>query len=1123
MPSVEKILRSKTFQLINLDMGINIYKASAGSGKTYTLAYEYVRLLFDNKNEHPHRNTLAVTFTNKATDEMKSRIVNELYKLSTGATDSYMTKLMKDTKLSNNEIKEKAQKFLIDILHNYSDFNISTIDRFFQQIVRAFTREIGYYGNFGLELDTDPILEQAIGNMLFDLDKKENKGTFDSIQQIIKSKIDDGKSWRIDKDLSELGGELFKEKYLQNSAELEDKLGTEFNNFCTAIDKIIRDYEKKMKDLCGEAHRIMLVNGLEWTDFSGGSNSFAHYFIYDYLKGKEFNPSPTFKEKRGDVNDAVENWYSKGSSKKNEITNAFNAGLHDITVQMSDKKDYERYLSAKLVKEKLPVLGVLTVISKYIKKYCDEKNTMLISSTNDFLNRIIEGSDTPFVYEKAGVFLEHFMLDEFQDTSTMQWKNFKPLLGNSVAGGHDNLIVGDVKQCIYRWRNSDWELLRSGVNSDFDDCEPIPLKENWRSAKNIVRFNNLFFSKIGSRMDENLLPEGGAERNKIDEIYADVEQVPKKNFDGYVQLQFIKKSENDAECADSGEEGDGDSLGTDFCEAALEKTNEIVDALLKKGYQERQITVLVRKNDEAAKVARSLLENGYPVVSNEALQIAASPCVQLLTGILRFFVDPNNEINRFLVESRYKSLKGVKFGSYTKKDWKEVEPEEHWLKRVFGAEKAEKINSLKNKPLFQLVEALIQLFDLAKDANSRVFLQAFQDEIFSFSNKSEADINGFLDYWDECSDKRFLAASETQNAIRIMTIHKSKGLEFEAVIIPFCKFEFKPQNANKTILWCKTEGKDEPFCKLPILPISYKSDVEKSIFSKDYLEEKTNNCIDALNMAYVAFTRPKKSLFIIAEQIVKPKKGDSVPDKRTKIKGDVKKEQIVKPKSSDSVLKSVANMVEDYFDKGEFGDLKVAKREDGDGTKIVEIGELSPLSEKESEGGNDLPLTYDTVPVDDRLRLRYKPDDDCESAQKRLEGLLMHDILGQIATVADVDKVLQQFELDGRLTKEKSAETADRLRKLLSSEKPKGWFSGRYKVQNETEIITPQGKIYRPDRVMIDENERRVVVVDYKFGENREPRYKWQVANYMQLIAQMGYKTEGYIWYTTLGKIEEVR
>jgi ATP-dependent helicase/nuclease subunit A len=1101
-------------------MGINIYKASAGSGKTYTLAYKYVRLLFDSKNEHPHRNTLAVTFTNKATDEMKSRIVNELYKLSTDAADSYMEKLMKDTKLSNNEIKEKAQKFLIDILHNYSDFNISTIDRFFQQIVRAFTREIGYYGNFGLELDTDPILEQAIGNMLFDLDKKENKGTFDSIQQIIKSKIDDGKSWRIDKDLSELGGELFKEKYLQNSAELEDKLGTEFNNFCTAIDKIIRDYEKKMKDLCAEACRIMKANGLTSNDFPYTTSSFAHCFEFEYLKGKNFELTGRFKT-NGENDSVDKGWYTKGSPKTNDIIKAFDDGLGRIVVEMCEisENDYERYLSAKLVKEKLPVLGVLTVISKYIKKYCDEKNTMLISSTNDFLNRIIEGSDTPFVYEKAGVFLEHFMLDEFQDTSTMQWKNFKPLLKNSVAGGHDNLIVGDVKQCIYRWRNSDWELLRNGVNSDFDDCEPIPLKENWRSAKNIVRFNNLFFSKIGSRMDENLLPEGGTERNKIDEIYADVEQVPKKDFDGYVQLQFIKKSENDAKNADSGEEGDGDSLGTDFCEVALEKTNEIVGALLKKGYQERQITVLVRKNDEAAKVARSLLENGYPVVSNEALQIAASPCVQLLTGILRFFVDPNNEINRFLVEQR----SGAKFDPYEKKNWEDIEPEMEWLKRVFGAEKAEKINSLKNKPLFQLVEALIQLFDLAKDANSRVFLQAFQDEIFSFSNKSEADINGFLDYWDECSDKRFLAASETQNAIRIMTIHKSKGLEFDAVIIPFCKFEFKPQNANKTILWCKTEGKDEPFCKLPILPISYKSDVEKSIFSKDYLEEKTNNCIDALNMAYVAFTRPKKSLFIIAEQIVKPKRDDSVPDKRTKIKGDVKKEQIVKPKRSDSVLKSVANMVEDYFDKGKFGDLKVAKREDGDGTKIVEIGELSPLSEKESEGGNDLPLTYDTVPVNDRLRLRYKPDDDSESAQKRLEGLLMHDILGQIATVADVDKVLQQFELDGRLTKEKSAETAERLRKLLSGEKPKDWFSDRYKVQNETEIITPQGKIYRPDRVMIDENAHRVVVVDYKFGENREPRYKWQVANYMQLIAQMGYKTEGYIWYTTLGKIEEVR
>ncbi len=1106
-------------------MGINIYKASAGAGKTYTLAYEYVRLLFASQNAHPHRNTLAVTFTNKATDEMKSRIVNELYKLSTGAKDSYIDKLNEDTMLSEEEIKKNAQKFLIDILHNYSDFNISTIDRFFQQIVRAFTREIGYYGNFGLELDTDPILEQAIGNMLFDLDKTENKGTLDSIEQIIKSKIDDGKSWRIDKDLSDLGSELFKEKYLQNSAELEEKLsdGTTFGNFRDAIDKIISEYENKMKGLCKSACGIMEQNNLKHSDFPYADSSFAHNFEFEHLKKNDFKLGKRFTD-RGDKNDTVDNgWYSKNSVKKNEIKKAFDDGLHDIVVEMCEifANDYERYLSVKLVKEKLPVLGVLTVISAYIKRYCDEKNTMLISSTNDFLNRIIEGSDTPFIYEKVGVFLEHFMLDEFQDTSTMQWKNFKPLLKNSVDSGHNNLIVGDVKQSIYRWRNSDWKLLQSGVKNDFSSCEEIPLGDNWRSAKNIVRFNNHFFQEIGSRMEGNLLPtdkdKADAVRNLIDDIYSDVAQNPQKDFDGYVQMQFIKKSDKSAQNTDSEEDN-----SPEFCDAAIEKTIEIVEKLREKNYKYSQITVLVRKNDEAAKVARGLLEKKFPVVSNEALQIAASPCVQLLTGILRFFIDPSNEINRFLVESHYKKMTGATFDPYTKKDWGDVEPEEDWLERVFGAEKMNEIKLLKNKPLFQLVEGLIQLFELAVVKDNRVFLQAFQDEIFSFSNKSEADINGFLDYWDECSDKRFLAASETQDAIRIMTIHKSKGLEFEAVIIPFCKFEFNPKSASKTILWCKTDGKGKPFEDLPILPISYKSDVESSIFSDDYLEEKTNNCIDALNMAYVAFTRPKKSLFIIAEQIVEPsdKKQIESSDKKRKESSD--KKQIESSDKNPKKLNSVANMVEDYFDKDKFADLNVVKSIDNAGTKIVEIGELSPLAEEVSESGSDLTLTYDTVPVNDRLRLRYKPDDDCENAQKRLEGLLMHDILGQIATIDDVEKVLQQFELDGRLSEEKKTEIDERLNELLSGEKPQDWFSGRYKVQNETEIITPEGKIYRPDRVMIDENARRVVVVDYKFGENKVARYKDQVANYMQLIAQMGYQTEGYIWYTTLGEIEKV-
>lgn len=1058
----------------NAAKNIRIYKASAGSGKTYRLAYEYVLLLFRNRAEaHPHRGTLAVTFTNKATDEMKRRIVQELHALATRDDAPFLPDLEKEpglNGLTRGGIRTLAQRFLTDILHDYSGFNVSTIDRFFQQIVRAFTREIGLHGNYGVELDVENLLQQAIDNMLFELDKAENRQLLEWLKDFVEERIADDKGWQINQELERLGQEIFKESYQQHAQALDERLHDKrfLAEYRKRLAETAAGFERQMRGHCDAAADIMRRHGLAWSDFNGGSRSFAHYFDFDYLKGKGFDVSDTFRRAVGDVG----KWSGKTSPRRAEIEAAYEAGLNALAAKLADDEGFRRYLSAKVALENISLLGVLGDISAQIQRYCGEKNTMPISDTTDFLHEIIAGSDTPFIYEKAGVFLHHFMMDEFQDTSLLQWENFRPLLQNSVAENRQNLIVGDVKQSIYRWRNSDWRLLQSQVAHDFGErnVETLQLDTNWRSARLVVQFNNTFFGHAPQMLEPFL----GERAKLVQQLYDGVAQRIRSRADGHVQMQFLTAKT------------DGEDT---WRQRALQLLPPIIDNLKANGRRLSQITVLVRRNAEATQVADFLLKAGYEVVSNEALLIASSPCVRLLTAMMRFFVEPANKVNRMLVESIYKAQSNETIGIAA-----DNETAEAWLERLFG-NRASEIDNLKNKPLFQLVETLIQTFGLTTGKGNNVFLQAFQDEIFSYTTNNDADINGFLEYWDNVSDKRYLAASETQDAIRIMTVHKSKGLEFEAVIIPFCEWDFEDRRNTKNIIWCSTAGAGQPFEQLPVVPVSYKNDLSKTIFADAFDKERTYNCIDVLNTAYVAFTRPKTSLCIIAPQMGAKQK----------------------------TAKSVANLLEQHFGHAtllakELADITQSSEKDG--IKTIEIGQCRPLKAGSSsaETPEQLELTYDTISAEKRLKLRYMPDD--EGSDRRY-GLLMHDILGQMKLAGDLDKTLRRCIIEGKINDSEKEKISKKIEQMLSKEQVRDWFSGRYEVRNETEIITPSGKIYRPDRVMT--NKKNVVVVDYKFGTQKQNRYHEQVSNYMRLIEKMGYQTEGYIWYTTLGEIDKVQ
>ncbi|MDR1698598.1 MAG: UvrD-helicase domain-containing protein, partial [Prevotellaceae bacterium] len=517
---------------------LQILKASAGSGKTFRLTREYIRLLFKAKYANAHRSILAVTFTNKATDEMKSRILQELNRLANGGKSPYREDLCAEFNCNEESINKKAQEIMVEILHDYSYFSVSTIDRFFQQVIRSFTREIGLSGGYNVELDQKRVAAIAVDNMLANLDKTENKQLLEWLTRFSEDKIEKGENWDFRWNINALSGELSKEEYRLMSQNMGEKLADKnfLAQYQSKMYAILRKFETDLQQIALRALPIIDDCLLEVTDFKGGANSSMKY--WHKILNKDFSePTKTFYGFQNDL----PAWSAKtvSSDIKNKIEQAYNNGLNDCIVEVCTMFDaqFRTYKTAKEIIKNFYTLGILTDIDRQMKAYLNERNQILLSDSTHLLNMVIDGSDTPFVYEKIGTRIAHFMIDEFQDTSQMQWQNFRPLLKNSLDQNYRNLIVGDVKQSIYRFRNSDWKLLDSQLDKDFraEDVDHETLFTNYRSDKNIVDFNNAFFDFASIFLQEQFNADAETAENKILHAYSDVyQQLPNNKNEGHV-------------------------------------------------------------------------------------------------------------------------------------------------------------------------------------------------------------------------------------------------------------------------------------------------------------------------------------------------------------------------------------------------------------------------------------------------------------------------------------------------------------------------------------------------------------------------------------------------------------
>jgi ATP-dependent exoDNAse (exonuclease V) beta subunit len=1072
---------------------LTVYKASAGSGKTFQLVAEYLKLLL--KNPYNYRHILAVTFTNKATNEMKNRVLGQLNKLAAGKDSDYISLLQQNSGLSEAEIRERSKRALKNILHDYNRFSISTIDSFTQRIIKAFNREMGISPQFTLELDNDILLEEAVDRLMqkVDTDKQLRKW----LVEFSKEKITENRSQRIEEDIKSLGRELFKEKFQLFFPEGDESVYTRknLNDFRKILNAIVAQYEATLKKKALEGVQKMEAAGLEVDNFSGKGRGIGAFFV-KLADGQ----MPNFTNTVLSCAEDVDKWYPKTSPKKEEVRhlaeNTLQPLLREIIAFKNDRE--AEYLSAKEVSKQLRMLGILTDLKEEIRKLLHEKGVLQLSDSNLLLSKIIGDSDSPFVYEKIGDRFNYFMLDEFQDTSSLQWKNFKPLVANSLSEGHANLLVGDVKQSIYRWRNSDWNILAEQVHSDFPFFQPETktLDKNWRSRENIIRFNNAAIGALRETFENFLLDEIENEnfRNKFSAIYENFMQEPGKDDapkSGKAEIHFLEKE--DFEELSSG--------------LLVEQVKQLQDNGLKAG----DIAILVRKNREGTPIIETFLEAAkkevnktynLSILSNESLFLHASKGVNFVIYLIEHLVDPENKIVKaVLLNLWFTWLKPVL--TETEHHSSETNAENTWplsnnFENDFDNELNGKISRIKEKVLLasldETVMEICSLFGLFRIQSELPFLQTLIDQTADIKTSVSNDLSNLLHWWNEKGYKSSVNVNEEVDAIRLLTVHKAKGLEYEAVLLPNFNWDTSWQGNQAPVLWCKPET--EPFNRFPLLPVKAGSALANTIFSNDYFEEKVNSFIDTLNLVYVAFTRAKSVLMVHAEN----------PEEKKKSNGP--------GKSINHLLKyALKSLTNNHFSE-------CWNEEE----TIFQFGEMPQFEIKEQDSKSEWIQHYTFNNFSDRIRLRLNSEDFLIPGEMNRSvkntGKLVHEILSEIETVDQIETACKKAVNEGKIEASEAEEIREKLKTSLTNPAIQQWFDGSFNVLNERELLTSSGPL-RPDRIMV--SGQHAVVVDYKWGEKIAGKYNKQVTRYAQTLRDSGFeKVEGYIWYLNLDEVEKV-
>ena len=1067
---------------------LDIYRASAGSGKTFLLVNQYLRLLL--QSETSYREILAVTFTNRATAEMRHRILSELQCLATGKQSKHIAILIKEAEgLTEEALRRHAASVYSNILHDYSRFTVTTIDSFVQKIIRSFAYEIGLDDGFRLQMNEE-VVKEDLAERLYNL-LDANKPLRQWVTELAIERLSSGKNWDFKADMLELAGELFKERFngfdeAMKPLSEEDKAAA-FKQLRSSVYASINAFEKRQEALAKEALDLLEINGLDPADFNYGKAGFINHFF----KASKRDFCAPGSRVLAILDNPEKMPAGKLPAAKKEAVISVCERLHKLlTALVAHYTDhFEKYNTAKAIAANLYTLQLMQVFVQELANYRSENNMLLISDANILLRKLSAENDASFIFEKMGSRYRHFLIDEFQDTSVFQWDNFRPLLENALGDGKYNLLVGDVKQSIYRWRSGDWRLLHTGVKKELGH-QPIQngtLQDNHRSARPVIEFNNYLFHVLPRRLQAHF--NGQMQEAPLDiqakleaqNYFGVIEAAYNDSFQqmpasaapqGSVQIEFIQEQEDS--------EGAWRSFET---EVLYRLPRKIEQLMFEGGYNASQITILTRNNSEARAVIQSLIDYQqqtgtieYDVLSADALYLDSNESIQVLLAAIRWLSNPQDTISKaFIIQTWEKNLGGNVSSHHIYEGNAKND----------GALPLELINGrtvLHNLPMLELVNRLIELLNLHRIPSGHAYLLAFQDVVLDWVRFGKDGLQAFIEYWDEEGYKKALPASGG-NAVEVMTIHKAKGLAFDVLIVPFCNWPLDPDAKKNNWLWVQTEGSG--FHDIPVVPVKYKKDMSQSHFAFQYFEEQLLSRMDALNLLYVAFTRARKQIIGYAP----------LPFSTSK---------------KETPIRTIGDLMYDVLSNSHSAEHpQIPAIEEAFEDNILTYGQLSETITTTVDKVDEVLSLSDMVYGRWQNQLRIRPaalqqEEETVSLPRRREALLQS-IISKLQRPTELPVLLQQMERQGLMEPIMKKEVASIMQKLLQHPLLQPWGEGKLQKVGAQNMLVTKEFIRRPGLILSGENE--TLVLDFIFLPAADTiRLQVQLNSYVRLLEQMQFK-----------------
>lgn len=1036
--------------------GLTIYKASAGSGKTHTLALDYIKLAL--LDRWAFQKILAITFTVKATQEMKERIMLILLQLSQDENKGVANQILDDERFKNiydeKWLKKRASEVHANILHNYSRFEIYTLDSFFVGIVKSMAKEIpGLPVNFDLELDSKKVMETIVRELF--ATAKEDPALLHWLESYAKSKMLEDKSWQIKRDIHKDGMQALNDKY--RSANTDKHTYANLKERVKEISKTRWALEAEMKKTGLAIMDLIQSNNLSVSDFKAHT---INQIPNKVLKGNFDLASTLYKLLDGDGN-----WYKTTQTKDKvalieSISDQLKTECKKITALIPKWNSY------KAVSEKIFVYGVLDAINRLLKSYRTNKNLFLLGDMGALLAKIIQDNDAPFILEKVGSRYEHIFVDEFQDTSDTQWKNILPLIKNALSEGGKAMIVGDVKQSIYRWRGGNLNLLLTQIKNDLQGhtIRDEGLRTSYRSTRSIVDFNNVIFDWAKNHL--NTLANNNTNELYL-KAYDEHRQSVNRDDLGYVEIKFIPQS-NKA-----------------FTEEMIPWVVDRIESVVSDGYELRDILILVETHAKAREISLALMDMNLAVVTDRSLLLRNSEKVLLLISVLKWMSNSQDEIAKVQILYLYDLLFPTGLNQEEILDVSHESWPERFDSNIPPEFKAAS-EQWKLKPIYEAVEEMLIFFGLHEKADA--FTQRFQDSILSIMDSGVNSLSETLDWWEANRNDLSIKISESQNAIKVSTVHKVKGLSSPIVIFPYSDKTY----SSKGTFW--TSEITDDFKDFNILPLAFGSTLGQSDFVEAHEKELSESVLERINVHYVAFTRAEDRLYIVANP---------------------------KPPGKDSRA-SLGHLLKKATKEGGFSEkLNVTNSED-----LFTLGKTERKVKKNKEVASQTVIDKHLIasPYRDKIQLRKYSKKFWELREKGIEskrrhGLIVHDLLERLQSEQDVEVKMLEMYNEGLIDESDFEELRSNLEGLSSQDLFKSFFADDWEVFVERDIFF-ENRSYRPDRVIT--KEEKAIVIDYK-REVKDKKHEKQVQLYEKLLRDIGYTdVKKYLVFTQTNEIIEV-